>query len=68
MIVELEILDMNKERVTNDEMIFDGSSIPVPNAGEDVTIDTAKWTIKTREFSYSHSRIKVTLWCEGPKQ
>ena len=68
MIVELDIFDTNNARVIGDTMVFDGTAIPVPNVGEAVLVNTQSWTVKERQFAYSHHKINVMLWCEGPKE
>jgi hypothetical protein len=68
MIVELDIFDMNGASVTPDTLVFNSTSIPVPNVGEDVVIALQKWTVRERQFGYSHHKIKVILSCEGPKE
>lgn len=67
MVVELNIFDMNNNRLTGEVLTFDGTSIPLPNVNESIKVGSEVWTVKTRRFEYSHHKIEVSLWCEGPK-
>jgi hypothetical protein len=65
--VELEFLNLEKERVHEKEMIYDNFSAPVPNVGEKVHIEGYSYEVVNRDFIYlqrSHVDLKITFWCK----
>lgn len=60
-LVELYFINESNDRINSSDMIYN-NFVPVPNEGENITLEGIEYKVKRRHFMYFKDEIRVLIY------